>query len=147
MSFKQRFNLEDLSIPGRLYVHESGLELFGKGDEALNYIRDYAVQTLRAQNRSLSNFDFFLASSWGDSSRRMKFIDVFGYKLENGVWKSNADVYSAVVRNGSWREGDNPFSCEDVLIMLGREAELRRASSDLVEYMAKKPLGIPGLDI
>jgi len=144
MPFEKIFTLRnELPIPGRLYVHSAGLDIFGEGDSSLTHVRDYALKIIGLHRLRLEGYSHFLAAGWGDDVLNQRVLDIFRYRLDNGVWHSNAWVSFAVIREKIW--SDELFSCEDSTIMVGKEGELRKNSRDLDDYFAKQPLGIPGI--
>ncbi len=141
MVFEYRVNLPNKEPPGRVYISSLGLkEVYESYENAIKYV----VSFLEARKDVMIDFDYFLASVWADTRRRDKVIDFFGYnKIEN--WPGNPEVKSWIVRNGHYLPHLGT-TCEDTLILLGREGEYRKTTSDLKSYIEIPPIDLGGLE-
>src|SRR3989344_7602383 len=129
MVFRSRFILSNGTPPGRVYLHTAGLhEVFNNGDCEV-VAQKYLLRVLHDQRFILKEFEFYLGLIWGNIKEKTKVIDFFGYK-NIGEWPGNPDVVPFVVKNGFCFLNE-PSTCEDSIIMLGKEGEYRRTLPDL----------------
>ena len=138
-------------ISGKLFLFDNGVEAFGNSlDEQVKNAGEYARRELDSGemgNLCGWNPSFTLGLIWGD--QRLRTIDLYVYGFKGEVvdltsspnWKAaNPDVTMWVIREpagsnvASWFCG-SMASCETYLIVLGREAVLRRKTGSLEEYM------------
>ncbi|MBI4895686.1 MAG: hypothetical protein HY831_04300 [Candidatus Aenigmarchaeota archaeon] len=125
------------NAPGRGYFHTSGFsEVFGGNVDAQD---SYAVQALRESLSLLRDTNYFLAVIWGDVDKGDKVMDLFTY---NGAhpWPGNPEISAYVLRNGVYVPEDRSVTCEDTLIILGKEGEHRRQTRSLDDYISSPPV-------
>ncbi|GEM_PF-2898159 len=125
------------NAPGRGYFHTSGFnEIFGGNVDAQE---SYAFEALRDNSSLLRDTDYFLVAIWGDVSKGDKVMDLFTY---NGVypWPGNPEVSAYVLRNGIYAPEERSITCGDTLMILGKEEEHRRQTTNLNEYISNPPV-------
>ncbi len=141
--FIGRFNWPDKSL--RAYVHESGLEYFGRGTVAgaIQNARQHLIDVVK-NPRTLDMMAFrgqqgnqhMIAAIWNDNKEPM--IDFF--KFCNGnKWPGNPEMYGYAFRNGVYLP-KAPATCGDGLIILGAEEQDRRRAPSLRDYLGCPPV-------
>ncbi len=128
--------------PIRAYIHKAGLyEAFGPEYPRLG-AEDHLMEVLNEHKKRLQKYVFLLAALWGkikekDPPKATKMIDFFGfYDIDN--WeRSNPDIDLFVMKEGIIIPETS--ICEDTLIVFGREAEFRRKTASLPDYMYNTP--------
>jgi hypothetical protein len=90
------------------------------------------------KEENLSRYKFILASMWGKLPDRIKVIDFCGLSdMDESRWPGNPDVSMWVVENGVYiPEGR---TCEDSIIVFGREGDFRRSLPGLEEFRRNYP--------
>lgn len=94
----------------------------------------------------LSNgFDYSIAATWGyllegkADHKGVKAFDVFSYKFDKPWVECNPSVNGWCIRDLSYSPDDRDIMCETLSIILGKEAELRRRTSDKKKFLKKWP--------
>lgn len=134
----------------RAYIHLAGLGIYGPNKNAL-YCINKAAQHLEntfqnpspevAELLAKDKADYFLAAVWNNGSPVIDFFRFGGIR----EWPGNPEMRQIVVRERKVIQ-DYGATCEDGLIMLGAEAQYRRKTSGLTEYLKYPPI-IGGIDI
>src|SRR3989338_3056439 len=140
-------------VPGKLFLHSVGVEAFYKGPGKLED-KDWQIETCVEEagayaKRILTRDCYFLLESvftlgviWGQDHHRH--LNLFIYDgVDQGSsdsWRlSNPNVRVRQNCQGIWNNNSGSFvggiTCEDSLIILGREAINRRKTGSLDEYM------------
>jgi len=132
---------ENLPTPGRLYLQRTSDVFNGSTSSPIKNAALYAQDVLTRRSSTMRDFVYFIGILWG--KERVKALDLFGYKdidpkSTGEPWqRSNPDIGLWVIKNGVWvSEGG---SCEDSVIILGREGEHRRKTSGLAEFIETFP--------
>lgn len=138
--FLARYKLHNKNPPVKGYLHMTGLFAFREQDgESLTTIYDRAGRFLEEQleqgREHYKDSSFLIAALWGDEGERV--IDLFGYH-DFQRWPGNPGVQNWVIRDGVYRR-EQDICCEDMIIILGQEATLRRETRSLDEYMRRDP--------
>ena len=84
---------------------------------------------------------YAIGIAWGykEAGKPVKAMDIFSYKFD-GPWnRCNPDVEGWVFKNGKYNPNDREVTCETGTIILGKEAELRRQTKSLKEYINSWP--------
>lgn len=146
MAFVARINHPELRM--RWYLHATGSNLYGAtlidvANEADRYVREKSVHFDFLHHVS---FSYFLGMLWGLESRNERIFELYGYRdlrfTNTQTWQeSNPDVVPWVFVNGVYTAPTPPsaLTCGDGMIMLGREEEYRRTTSDLGAYLDSWP--------
>jgi len=176
MNFIARFNMPNYTLPVRAYLHGAGQEMWNpemNKKKIISEAKDHLVSTLDSMTKREKmfssseyvdplSFDFLLAVLWGRSnpgcgqsiSNGNRMIDFFGYSdvsRNPEYWPGNPEVEGWVMTDGIFTMKPHvmpgALTCEDTIILLGREGEYRRKCKDLKEFLEKPPvlLEIPGL--
>lgn len=142
MGFDSNHWIPLLNVPAKFYVHSSGQEAFNVRPESCDPLveaRVFATKALLDNPKTFQKYDFVIGALWSDDEGRA--ADIFGYHNMTD-WPGNPDVDAFVYREGkkSSLERANPFSCEDTMILLGHEGNLRRTKTrNLPEYLIRRP--------
>lgn len=125
---------ENLKFPVKMFIHSSGLkEIYQTAENALQYTE----KCLKDSLLNLKNLDYIISITWGSLVSKEKIIDVFGFS-DISNWPGNPDVNSWVLKNKILIK-ENPLTCGDSLILLGKEEEIRRKCKNIEEYIRLIP--------
>jgi len=128
MTFTNSKILKNLN--GKLYMHKSGERVYS----TQKYMTECITNAFDNSPVPSTNFyDYFISILWSDSENN-EMMDFFGFEGLKKNWKANPDVQSWVIKNGVWMH-DNPFTCGEGIILLGKEEELRRKTKNIEEYI------------
>lgn len=141
MTFIARFRLPREHPPKKIYLHSSGADVYmglfqTSAQGAIAHVTGALDQLPELQGM----FHYVIAIAWGDNGDKM--VDCFGF---SGIraWPGNPDVSTWVLKNGVYQQRTRitpkDTMCEDSIILLGREAELRRRSHSLDSFLISVP--------
>ena len=130
-------------VPVKLFVHSNGLHLFGD-KISTNHARAYAhacVERLCERQEFKMNM-YGVGIVWGDIQTNQRVLDLVTYSrfdTRGDGWKNgNPSSTTYVVRN-QLVTLSRELSCEDGMIVFGKEAQLRRNSFSIEMYLADIP--------
>ncbi|MBR9705373.1 hypothetical protein GOV12_08215 [Candidatus Pacearchaeota archaeon] len=134
---------EDKVPPHRLYLGESGKEIWKDAMGDFEDVHNFAMICLGSIIRlnDLSQFDYMLGVLWKDDDDK-KMMDMFPYKMTSDIWPGNPTEYNFVLKNGVFvheNRGIREIGCETGDIIRAREAEHRRRSHNLLEFLNNPP--------
>lgn len=130
-------------VPVKLYVHATGLDLFGtkKREEHAKVYARTCVEHLCLDQQFTKNA-YGVGIVWGDTATSQHVLDLVVYTCVNrrgDEWrKENPSSSNYVVRNRI-ATLSRELSCEDGMILFGKEAELRRTTFCIETYLADVP--------
>ena len=127
-------------FPAKLYTFTSALATSAFQDSIST--KQYLLEMLtRYPEITQEPTMFAIAAAWGyrESDRPVRVIDILTYEFDKPWDTCNPDLDTWVIRNGSPVPGNKKVTCETTVIIAGKEAELRRSSSNLGEYLQRWP--------
>jgi hypothetical protein len=101
-------------------------EVFSNKDEIIKHI-----ENLYKQNSSLIKGEYHILFVWNLNKERM--TDVWIHEMEN--WSDSGPLISCKTFRGYKECSDAGIASGDSIIVLGREEELRRNSTDIESYV------------
>lgn len=128
---------------GRAYVFDGNFEkTYGNSSVAINYVGDVVrMRTPDLDAVRESGITLAGAIVWATPERK-KMIDLFGWDLEGGDWKTNPSIRSWVVENGIIVPGrtGSIVTCGNGFKLVGDEETYRSSTLNLAEYLSKAPV-------
>jgi len=84
---------------------------------------------------------YAIGIAWGykEVDKPVKAMDIFSYKFDKPWDRCNPDVHGWVFKNHNHTPYDREVTCETGTIILGKEAELRRLTKSLENYINSWP--------
>ncbi len=126
-------------FPVRLYNFTMALDgIFPSREEIRSYLLEILV---KHQEITQPPHEFAIAAAWGymDDHAPVKAMDIFSYKFDKPWDICNPDVDGWVFKNGIYKPEDREVTCETTTIILGKEAEWRRMTKSLEQYLSLRP--------
>jgi len=165
-NIRSRLNVPELSIPGRIYYHNSGIQAFRghlnsddeiekNGLSLLNKIFGRGVDYRCYSNldpKVFENSKYFIALLWGRTlgpePTLYEMVDLFTFTdIENSQdpknWPSNPEVSAYIFQGGIYLPDEKQVTCGDGTIILGIEEIHRRTRKNLRDFLVNPP-EIPG---
>lgn len=127
-------------IPARAWLHIAGLkEVFRDNwQDSAEYFVELMGRNFRKMRAEFPQAQFAIASVWGDTSigRKDPCADLFLYHERDFGANMSVALYNF---RGYEIEAGRGATCEDTLLVLGKEAEYRRGCNNVREYMRCSP--------
>lgn len=140
--FRSRFTYVSEQLPPvRAYFHRAGFgEAYTNGVDSVETVaKDHLIKTLSGNPHLFNRVDFMIAALWGRDGYKM--IDLARWVgLEPGKWPGNPELLDIIVfKNEVYMPQIPERTCEDSIIVFGKEAEYRRTTKDLTDFMEHPP--------
>jgi len=120
-------------FPGRFYLHNVGIEVFGS-----NPISSARNELSSVLGKIDEDYLWVIGILWGDSG--IPIVEVFAYNgIQRSKWPGNPEVFYFQFRSRQLVEDSRSLTCGDGLMILGREEEFRRHKRTLKEYINDAP--------
>jgi hypothetical protein len=128
-------------FPTKLYTFSAAI--YGGIFQDSAEIREYLLNTLDSHPEIKKQPHVFaIAGAWGyteSDKPKVRAIDIFSYRFDK-PWKDcNPVTDSWVFKNGIHDVNDREVTCETMSIILGKEAQLRRETDNLEQFLASWP--------
>src|SRR3989344_7630660 len=134
-SFPKIITLRENSPPARIHVSEMGyFDVFGRNE---NQMLSYIEPTLKRNSHLFRKSSMLIGMLWADPKTLAKTLDIFGLSKEEN-WQDNPGVYSWVIHNNEHFPND-PISCGEGIIRLGKELEYRKTTKNIEDYLFSFP--------
>lgn len=118
---------------GRIYVDSECLgTAFADIYDVAHHVTDSINNSCQFINQS--NYSFLVGIAWADHNAKM--IDVLGWKKP---WENNVNIDKWSFKEGIYRPKDPSVTCENGLLIMSREIELRRICTDLNQFITSFP--------
>ena len=141
MNFRAKINLNDAKFPGRLYLHNYGIEVFGS-----NPIPTAKNEYRACLNKIGGDYLWVIGILWGDDIPN-SVVEIFAYNnIEKKIWPGNPEVDYFQFRSRFLIDKPRYLTCGDGLMILGREEEFRRHIKSLEVYLNSGPRFSSGID-
>lgn len=122
------------SLYGRIYVDSESIETaFKDNHDAMQHVTDSINNSDQHINRR--SYKFLVGIAW--ASYNAKMADVLGWRA--GPWENNFNIDKWTFKEGIYQPNDPSLTCENGLLIMSREIELRRKCADLHQFIISYP--------
>nr|MBA4405548.1 hypothetical protein [Nanoarchaeum sp.] len=118
------------SLCGRIYIESEfnnkfAGDLFG----AVKYVEDTVNNS--DQHINSGSYQFLVGIAWAENFA--KNLDLLGWG--RGPWEDNLDIHKWTFREGIYQKDDPYLTCENGVLIMSREIELRRRCANINQFV------------